>query len=157
MARKSPYLSEEVYKNSQESLKKLGRTGEISRRLNAIISSYTHSISEVARIYNTTNKTIRLWIKKYKEQGVVGLETSKGRGRKPIFDASDIEQITKVIAGNSAITIKELRLIIEEQIGKKASKSTCHNIMAQCGFSYKTARKRHYKSDPVKQDEFKKN
>ena len=59
MTLKSPYLNSEIISNSKSELQKIGRTGEIARRLNAIISSYNHSISDVARIYNTTNKTVR--------------------------------------------------------------------------------------------------
>ena len=57
MKLKSPYLNSEIIFNSKSELQKIGRTGEIARRLNAIISSYDHSISDVARIYNTTNKS----------------------------------------------------------------------------------------------------
>lgn len=157
MPRKSPYLTESVYESSQSDLRSLGRTGEVSRRLNAIISSYNNSISEVAKIYNTTNKTIRLWIKNYKDHGIEGLSTSKGRGRKPILSPSDIEKVSVILSKNSSITIDNLRQLIESDLGKKVGKSTCHNVMRQCGYSYKTARKKHYKSNPEEQSDFKKN
>lgn len=157
MPRKSPLLTEEVLVNSKRDIALLGRTGELSRRLNAIISSYEHSISAVAAIYNTTHKTIHLWIKNYKERGIEGLRTRAGRGRKRLLTAEDIEAISKEISSNSAVTIHKLRTWIKEELGKDISKSTCHNVMRQSGYSYKTARKKHYKSDDNKQDEFKKN
>lgn len=157
MPRKSPLLTEAVLLNSKNDIALLGRTGELSRRLNAIISSHEHSISAVAKIYNTTSKTIHLWIKNYKELGVDGLRTKPGRGRKRLLTSADIEKISKEISNNSAITINELLAWIKETLGKSISKSTCHNVMRQSGYSYKTARKKHYKSDKGKQEEFKKN
>ena len=157
MSRKSPLLTEEVLLNSKKDITLLGRTGELSRRLNAIISSHKHSISAVAKIYNTTSKTVHLWIKNYKDLGIEGLRTKPGRGRKRLLTPEDIEAISKEISNNSAITIHELRAWIKETLGKSVSKGTCHNAMRQSGYSYKTARKKHYKSDKNKQEEFKKN
>ena len=49
MTLKSPYLTEELLLKTESCLKDLGRTGELARRLNAIIASYHYSISEVAK------------------------------------------------------------------------------------------------------------
>lgn len=135
----------------------MGWTGKISRRLNAIISSYNHSISEVAKIYNTTNKTVRSWIKNFKDDGVEGLKVRKGRGRKRILSDGDLVFIASKLKSNSSITIKELMLIIREELGKEVGKTCCHQAMKECGYSYKTARKKHYKSNQEDQIEFKKN
>ena len=157
MKLKSPYLNGKIIFDSKSELQKIGRTGEIARRLNAIISSYNHSISDVARIYNTTNKTVRLWIKNFASCGVEGLVVKKGRGRKPIFDNHDLDKIRDILSSNSSITIDELRVKIKSIFNKDISKSCCHSYIIKCGFSYKTARKKHYKSNQEKQEEFKKN
>ena len=157
MKLKSPYLNSEIIFNSKSELQKIGRTGEIARRLNAIISSYNHSISDVARIYNTTNKTVRLWIKNFVSCGVEGLVVKKGRGRKSIFNNHDLDKIRDILGNNPSITIDELRVKIKSIFNKDISKSCCHGYIIKCGFSYKTARKKHYKSNQEKQDEFKKN
>jgi len=157
MTLKSPYLNSEIIFNSKSELQKIGRTGEIARRLNAIISSYNHSISDVARIYNTTNKTVRLWIKNFASYGIEGLIVKKGRGRKSIFDNKDLDKIRDILNNNPSITIDELSIKIKSIFNKDISKSCCHGYMIKCGFSYKTARKKHYKSNKEVQDEFKKN
>ena len=157
MKLKSPYLNSEIIFNSKSELQKIGRTGEIARRLNAIISSYNHSISDVARIYNTTNKTVRLWIKNFASYGIEGLIVKKGRGRKSIFDNKDLDKIRDILNNNPSITIDELSIKIKSIFNKDISKSCCHGYMIKCGFSYKTARKKHYKSNKEVQDEFKKN
>lgn len=157
MTLKSPYLTEELLLKTESCLKDLGRTGELARRLNAIIASYHYSISEVAKFYNTTNKTVRLWIKNFDNNGIKALSVSSGRGRKPILNEVELEEVKKIIAENSAITINILIEKIAKKWGKKISKSCCHNIIKSCGFSYKTARKKHYKSDPDSQVAFKRN
>lgn len=156
MTLKSPYLTEELLLKTEFCLKGLGRTGELARRLNAIIASYHYSISEVAKFYNTTNKTVRLWIKNFDNNGIEALSVSSGRGRKPILNEVELEEVKKIIAANSAITINILIEKIAKKWGKKISKSCCHNIIKSCGFSYKTARKKHYKSEPDSQVAFKK-
>lgn len=157
MSQTSPYLSKELVERSKAALESLGRTGEISRRLVAIISSYNHSITEVAKIYNTTNKTIRLWIKNFQKSGIEGLKISKGRGRKALLNSEDLDFISKALKSNSTITIEELRITIKQKLGKEVGKTCCHEAIKKCGFSYKTGRKHHYKSNPDKQSEFKKN
>lgn len=157
MPRPSPLLTPKLIEETKKCLKSLGRTSEISSRLNAIISSYNHSISDVAKIYNTTNKTIRLWIKSFKDGGVEGLKIGKGRGRKPLLNDIDLTFIANKLHANSSITIEELRLVIREELGKDIGKTCCHNAIKACGYSYKTARKKHYKSNQDNQVEFKKN
>tara|TARA_Y100000389_G_scaffold202924_1_gene249750 strand:+ start:123 stop:596 length:474 start_codon:yes stop_codon:yes gene_type:complete len=157
MTLKSPYLNSEIISKSKIELQKTGRTGELTRRLNAIISSYNHSISNVARIYNTTNKTVRLWIKRFSHNGIEGLMVKKGRGRKAIFNDQDLDKIKDILSKNPSITIDELRIKIKNIFDKDISKSCCHDYITRCGFRYKTARKKHYKSNDKQQDEFKKN
>ena len=85
------------------------------------------------------------------------MKTKPGRGRKPLLTDKDIEKISKKISENSAITIHELRDWIKKTLEITVCKSTTHTVMKRCGYSYKTARKRHYKADSEKQEEFKKN
>lgn len=61
------------------------------------------------------------------------------------------------IQGNPNITIKELRLQIQSELGKEVSKSTAHNLIKELGFAYITPRPRHHKQDKLAQSEFKKN
>ncbi|MDY3266768.1 MAG: helix-turn-helix domain-containing protein [Phocaeicola sp.] len=55
------------------------------------------SASEIAKIFDVTIPTVYAWIKRYKENGIKGLETHPGQGRKPIMDFSDDEAVRKAI------------------------------------------------------------
>jgi hypothetical protein len=57
----------------------LGKIGELARRLNVIIASYHYSISGVAKFCNTTNKTVRLWIRNFDSNDIEGLSVSSIR------------------------------------------------------------------------------
>ena len=39
-----------------------------------------------------TVPTVYAWVKRYEENGIKGLETRSGQGRKPIMDCSDEEE-----------------------------------------------------------------
>ena len=55
------------------------------------------SSSEIAEIFDVTVPIVYAWIKRYKENGIKGLETRPGQGRKPIMYCSDEEAVRKAI------------------------------------------------------------
>ena len=65
MARISSAISDELLEKCQITLKQQGKTGEISRRLQAIISAKYHNISKVASIFGMTRVTMMRWIKDF--------------------------------------------------------------------------------------------
>lgn len=62
-----------------------------------LLKSSGKSASEIAEIFDVTIPTVYAWIKRYKENGIKGLETRPGQGRKPIMDCSDEELVRKAI------------------------------------------------------------
>ena len=85
MARTSVAISDKLLKKCQITLKQQGKTGEISRRLQAIISAKYHNISQVALIFGVTRVTMMRWIRDFDKESIGGLVVRKGRGRKKIF------------------------------------------------------------------------
>ena len=55
------------------------------------------SASEVGERTGMEQHTVRKWLKRYEKEGVKGLETRPGRGRKPIMDCSDEEAVRRAI------------------------------------------------------------
>ena len=82
MARISSAISDELLEKCQITLKQQGKTGEISRRLQAIISAKYHNISKVASIFGMTRVTMMRWIKDFDKESIGGLVVRKGRERK---------------------------------------------------------------------------
>jgi transposase len=156
MARVSSAISDELLKKCEITLKQQGKTGEIARRLQAIISAKRHNISKVASIFGVTRVTIMKWIKDFDKESIGGLVVKKGRGRKRIFNKGDEDNIYKIIKKNPNITAKELKQIIENDLLKAVGIATVYRLMRGLGFSYITPRPTHYKQDKKVAEDFKK-
>lgn len=88
-----------------------------------LLKSSGKSASEIAEIFDVTVPTVYAWIKRYKENGVRGLETRPGQGRKPIMDYSDEESVRKAIEEDRQ-SVSKAREAWEKASGKKASDIT---------------------------------
>lgn len=153
----SKLLDDSLVLRAAEGLKELGKSAIISRKLQAIISAKTHGISNVAAIYNVTNKTLTFWIKSLKNGSLADLSPKAKATRMLLIDDSTSKIVQKWLNKDSSLTIKKVRLRMKKEIGITASKSTVHRLMKKLGFAHITARSVHYKQDKTKLEEFKKN
>ena len=152
----SKAISAELYKKVVTELRISGRQGDVSRKLQAIKSSKEHDITLVSKIYGVSRLSIMNWIRSFESMGVEGLKIKEGRGRKPIVVPEEEKVIQNWLEQDNTITIKVLRLRIEQEFGKKIGKTATHDLMKKLGFSYITPRPKHYKQVEEKQIEFKK-
>ena len=157
MPRVSSAINEDLVLKCKIALKQQGRSGEISRRLQAIISAKDHNISKVSLVFGITRATLFKWIKDFDKKSIDGLYVSKGRGRRKIFSSNDEIKIKRIIEKNPNITAKLLQKTIEDKMSIKVGIATIYRLMKRLGFSYITPRKHHYKQDKVETDRFKKN
>ena len=88
-----------------------------------LLKSSGKSASEIAEIFDVTIPTVYAQIKRYKENGIKGLETRPGQGRKPIMDCSDEELVRKAIEEDRQ-SVSKAREAWEKASGKKASDIT---------------------------------
>jgi transposase len=153
---KSKLLSADVVASANSELKKLGSYGYISRKLLAVIASSKYGITEVAKIYDISRATLISWIKHIKANNLQRLAAPPERKRKTKLSKSQIEEIKSWITEDPNITIKALRIRIEDLYGIILGKSTVHRIMSYLKFSYITPRPSHYKKDEHLAEEFKK-
>jgi transposase len=156
MTRISAAISDKLLERCQIILKQQGKTGEISRKLQAIISAKYHNISKVALIFGITRVTMMKWIRDFDKESIEGLAVKKGRGRKKIFNEDYKNKIYKIIKKNPNITAKQLHKIIEKDISRTVGIATVYRLMRELGFSYITPRKIHYKQDKKAVEDFKK-
>ena len=78
-------------------------------------------------------KAVRRRVARYKAEGVKGLETRPGRGRKPIMDSSDEEAVRRAV-GQDRQSVNRAREAWQRASGKEASESTfkrCLSALAQ--------------------------
>jgi transposase len=135
----------------------LGRSGEAGRRLQAIISAKTMSITTVAEVYGITRATLMSWIRNFEAESTQGLEIKKGRGRKRLIDLEHEDGIKAMIKAKPNITIDELKLNIAEKYDVILGRTNVHRLMKRLSFSYITPRPQHYKANQEQQDGIKKN
>jgi transposase len=152
----SKIINESLYNNVKEALKEVARSGDVSRKLQAIKSAKEHGISKVSDIFGVSRVTIMTWIKDFREFGADGLKLKSGRGRKSILSNEEIEKVKAWIKEDSGITINRVRLKIEEFFNKTLSVGATHNLLKKLKFSYITPRPSHYKKDASSHEEFKK-
>jgi transposase len=156
MSRKSKAISDALYAQAQESLKAAGRSGEVGRRLQALISAKHHGIKGVAAIYHISRTTLLSWIKRFEEGSSQGLTLKPGRGRKPKLGVEREEAVRAMIKATPHITTDALKIQIQEQYGITLGHTTVYRLMKKLSFSYITPRPRHYKSNKEAQEAFKK-
>lgn len=156
MARISKLLDEEVVESAAAGLKKLGKSGLVARKLQAIIAAKDHGITKAAAFYFITKKSLISWIKELKQGSLEALEIQAGRGRKPCINEAQELEIKKWINDNCNITINQLRQMILKNMQVEVSNATVHRLMKKLEFSYITPRPRHYKQHQELKDEFKK-
>jgi transposase len=142
--------------NAKSDLKRTGSLGVRANRLQAIISAYTHGIKKVCEVMDVSRDTMHRWMTNYKQYGVQGLENDHKAARSKLNEEQRIK-LKEWIEENPNHTLKELVLKCESEFSLKIGKSSIHRALHQSGYSYITGRKRHYQSNEIEQNDFKKN
>lgn len=70
-----------------------------------------------------THISVNSWVKRFETEGIKGLETRPGRGRKPIMDNSD-EDAVRIAIKNDRQSVMKAKEAWQQASGKKASEST---------------------------------
>ena len=67
--------------------------------------------------------SVNSWVKRFETEGIKGLETRPGRGRKPIMDNSD-EDAVRIAIENDRQSVMKAKEAWQQASGKKASERT---------------------------------
>ena len=70
-----------------------------------------------------THISVNSWVKRFESEGIKGLETRSGRGRKPIMDCSD-EDAVRIAIENDRQSVRKAKEAWQQATGKEASEST---------------------------------
>lgn len=123
-------MAKEVQKLSEVERLKLekgyvyGLTSRYRTRCKAILLfSEGYSPLQIADILNVTNPSVYMWIKRFEAEGIKGLETRPGQGRKPIIDCSDEKAIRKAIEEDRQ-SVSKAREAWQKATGKETSDKT---------------------------------
>ena len=76
-----------------------------------------------------TGISVRSWVRRSEAEGIKGLETRPGRGRKPIMDCSDEEIVSRAIEQDRQ-SVGKAKAAWEAATGKEASEMTFKRFLS---------------------------
>ncbi len=106
-----------------------GRTHSFRQRcLMVLLKSEKRTSVEVVSILGGCEMTVNNWVVRYQREGIEGLQTRPGRGRKAILQAVDLEQV-KAAVKQSRQRISQARAELETSLGKEFSQSSLKRFL----------------------------
>jgi transposase len=118
----------ELTRAQRAALEKGYRTGSIHafrmRCQMILLKSERRTAVEIADLLGCCEVVVNNWLKRYESEGIEGLRTKPGRGRKPVLDAArDLESVKAAVAANRQ-RISVARAELEAELGKSFSTKT---------------------------------
>ncbi len=106
-----------------------GQTHSFRQRCQMVLlKSEQRTSLEVVGILGSCEMTINNWAARYQSEGIEGLRTRAGRGRKAILQAEDLEQV-KAAVNRSRQRISIARAELETSLGKEFSQSSLKRFL----------------------------
>jgi len=121
------------------------------------------SKKEVTEMFQIVLITLRRWILKFIAKGVQGLQEQPGKGRKKKLSAEQEEefrqQVEKLqtLRDGGRIRGQDIQVLLKEKFSVDHALPSVYHVLKRCGLSWISARSKHPKSDPIIQEDFKKN
>ncbi|HET8670533.1 MAG TPA: helix-turn-helix domain-containing protein [Candidatus Saccharimonadales bacterium] len=118
----------ELTKAQRTALEKGYRAGEShSFRLRCqiiLLKCERRTSAEIAKILGCCEMAVNNWLKRFESEGIEGLRTKPGRGRKPILDTEkDLQRVKQAVQANRQ-RISLAKAELETELGKAFSQKT---------------------------------
>lgn len=109
---------------------KTGSSAAFRQRCHIILlKSQRRSSHEVAGIVGCCEMVVNNWLVRYQQEGLTGLHTKPGRGRKAILDTqTDLEPVRAAVRGNRQ-RLRVAKADLEEVLGKRFSDKTLRRFL----------------------------
>ena len=153
--------------HSEQELERLAsreKRADMAKRLRTVLlAKQGFTAPEVATCTGFSRRTVQDWVARYNDEGLSGLKTRAGRGRKGPLTADEAERLRRRIEagplpedGVCVLRGLDVQRILQQEFGKVRSLDSVYRLLHRLGFSCLIPRPRHPKADPVAQEEFKK-
>lgn len=94
-----------------------------------LLKSEGRSSKEVAAIVKKNAVTVNSWLDRYEAEGIAGLKTKPGRGRKLVPEPErDMEQVRQAVVQERQ-RLSQAKLLLEQQMGKEFSLKTLKRFL----------------------------
>lgn len=107
-----------------------GKSSAFRKRCHAVLlKSERRTSKDVGCILSMHAVSVNNWLTRYEEQGIVGLRTRAGRGRKAILNQSTDESTVRAVVQQERQRLKLAKDILEEELGKSFSLKTLKRFL----------------------------
>lgn len=138
---------------------------DLAKRLRTVtLAKRGYTAPEIATCTGFSRRVVQTWVARYNSQGLAGLQTQAGRGRKPPLTPAQAEQLKRRLDagplpedGVCTLRGKDVRRILEREFGQLRSLNAVYGLLHRLGYSSLVPRPQHPQADPAAQEEFKKN
>lgn len=126
-----------------------GKSSAFRQRCHMILlKSEGRTSKDVAAILGSNLVSVNNWLTRYQQEGIAGLSTRPGRGRKAILDpVSDEEQVRQVVKQERQ-RLKRAKVILEEELHKQFSEKTLKRFLKELAQAGNVSQE-HPKADPM--------
>lgn len=94
-----------------------------------LLKNQGRSSKEIAGILITNELSVNQWVQRYEQQGIKGLQTKKGQGRKPILDVLADQAVVKAVVKKERQRLKLAKAELEAALGKAFSVRTLKRFL----------------------------
>lgn len=89
-----------------------------------LLKSENRKSEEVGEILKISENSVNFWVSRYKKEGIAGLKTKKGRGRKALLDPEKDRAAVLAAIKKHRQRSKSAQVEFEQETGKKVSSET---------------------------------
>jgi transposase len=119
--------------------------------------------TEVVEMFQISFPTLRGWLTRFIVEGIEGLREKAGKGRKRKLSPEQeeefrqhVEKLQKNREGGR-VRGQDVQILLKEKFCVDHALPSVYHVLERCGLSWISSRSKHPKSDPLAQEEFKKN
>lgn len=87
------------------------------------------SSKDIGKIVGLHQVSVNHWLDRYESEGILGLQTKPGRGRKPIIDQQNDTEKVKEVVKKERQRLKKAKDILEKDLGKSFSVMTLKRFL----------------------------
>lgn len=136
-----------------------------AKRLRAVLLAMQGlTAPEIATCTGFCRRSVQAWIERYNREGLDGLKTRSGRGRKPPLTPEQAEQLQQRLDagprpedGVCTLRGKDVQRILAREFGQIRSLNAVYGLLHHLGYSSLAPRPQHPRADPAAQEAFQNN
>jgi transposase len=156
-----------VAHHSEQQLQQLAdreSRADMAKRLRTVLlAKQGFTAPEITTCTGFSRRSVQEWVARYNREGLSGLKTKSGRGRKGPLTPQEAERLKQrmdagPLPADGVCTLRgrDIQRILHQEFGQLRSLNAVYGLLHQLGYSPLAPRPQHPQADPAAQDEFKK-